>query len=161
MTSQPGTHALLLACRRTGPARIGKLGSIQLQEGFYAYVGSAFGPGGLQARLRHHFQITTHPHWHIDYLRAVCDVVEVWYTTDAARLENRWAKAMASLPGAGVPVLGFGSSDCDCAAHLFSFARMPLVRAFRLRVTTQSVHRACQWRLRNFQLPWPRPGGVF
>jgi Uri superfamily endonuclease len=136
MTSQTGTYALILACHRRGAVRIGRLGTMQLQPGVYVYVGSAFGTGGLAARLRHHLRVATRPHWHIDYLRAVCDVVEVWYTTDAARLEHRWAKAMARLPDAGVLMPGFGSSDCDCAAHLFFFPRMPPIRRFRLGVKT-------------------------
>jgi Uri superfamily endonuclease len=136
MTSQPGTYALILACHRTGSVRIGRLGTMPLQAGFYAYVGSAFGTGGLEARIRHHFQIALRPNWHVDYLRAVCDVVEVWFTSGTARLEHRWAKAMMRLPGASVPMPGFGSSDCDCAAHLFSYAALPSFRSFRQRFNT-------------------------
>ncbi len=136
MTSQPSTYALVLACSRPDAVRIGKLGTLRLQPGFYVYVGSAFGPGGLAARLRHHLRATDRPHWHIDYLRAVCDVVEVWFTTDAGRLEHRWAKAMARLPSAGVPLPGFGSSDCGCMTHLFSFVRLPSIRTFRQRGKT-------------------------
>ena len=132
----PGTYALILACRQTGPVRIGRLGTLHLQSGFYVYVGSALGPGGLQARLRHHLQIAARPHWHIDYLRAVCEVVEVWFTIGDARFEHRWAKVLAGLPGAGLPLAGFGSSDCDCEAHLFSCARMPCITAFRQQVKT-------------------------
>jgi Uri superfamily endonuclease len=131
ITSPPGTYALILACHKTGPVRIGKLGTMQLQPGFYVYVGSAFGTGGLQARLRHHLHIAPQPHWHIDYLRAVCNLVEVWYTTDAARLEHRWAKTMAGLKGSAVPMPGFGSSDCDCMAHLFRLASPPSFKAFQ------------------------------
>jgi Uri superfamily endonuclease len=71
-----GTYAIVLRSQTLGPVRIGKLGTLRLQEGFYIYVGSAFGPGGLQARIQHHLQRARRPHWHIDYLRAACDVVE-------------------------------------------------------------------------------------
>jgi Uri superfamily endonuclease len=131
--AQPGTYALVLACRRTGTVRIGRLGTMQLREGFFVYVGSAFGAGGLEARVRHHLRPAARPHWHIDYLRAACDLVEVWYTTDAARHEHGWARTMARLPGARVPLPGFGSSDCDCTAHLFAFACPPSIREFRQR----------------------------
>jgi Uri superfamily endonuclease len=129
-----GTYALLLACRRTGPARIGRLGTLQLQPGFYVYVGSAFGTGGLRARLRHHFHGAPRPHWHIDFLRAICDLAEVWFTTDPVRLEHHWARVMAGLPGAVLPLPGFGSSDCDCLAHLFWFARRPSISLCRRRI---------------------------
>lgn len=136
MTSQPGTYALLLACQSVGPVRVGRLGTLQLERGFYVYVGSALGPGGLASRIQHHGQIAVRPHWHVDYLRAACDLLEVWFTPDATRHEHSWAEAVARLPGAGMPMPGFGSSDCDCEAHLFWFQRMPSFRAFRQRVNT-------------------------
>ena len=137
MTAQPGTYALVLASQKTGPLRIGKLGTLELKQGVYIYVGSAFGPGGLAARIRHHTQIAVRPHWHIDYLRAACDLIGIWFTTETARREHSWAEAVAQLPGAEVPMPGFGSSDCQCAAHLFWFQRPPPVRVFRQRVRTR------------------------
>jgi Uri superfamily endonuclease len=136
MTAQPGTYALVLTSHKTSPVGIGSLGTLELQPGFYVYVGSAFGTGGLAARIRHHTQIAAHPHWHIDYLRAACDLIEIWFTTEAARREHLWAGAVTRLPGAGVPMPGFGSSDCQCAAHLFWFKNPPSVRGFRQRVRT-------------------------
>jgi Uri superfamily endonuclease len=103
LPDQHGTYALVLACHKTGPVRIGRLGTMQLREGFFVYVGSAFGTGGLEARVRHHLRPAARPHWHVDYLRAACDLVEVWYTTDAACHEHDWARSMASLPGASAP----------------------------------------------------------
>ena len=136
MTAQPGTYVLVLASQRTGPLRIGTLGTLALKPGVYIYVGSAFGPGGLAARIGHHTRIAVRPHWHIDYLRAVCDLLEVWLTTEATRHEHLWARALARLPGAVLPMPGFGSSDCQCAAHLFCFQKPPSVKAFRQRVRT-------------------------
>ena len=137
MTSQLGTYALVLTSHKTSLVGIGSLGTLELQPGFYVYVGSAFGAGGLAARIGHHTQIAARPHWHIDYLRAACDLIEIWFTTEAARREHSWAGAVARLPGAGVPMPGFGSSDCQCAAHLFWFQRPPPVRVFRQRVRTR------------------------
>jgi Uri superfamily endonuclease len=51
---------------------IGRLGSIDFPVGWYLYVGSAHGPGGLHARLaRHRRRLggTKRAHWHVDYLR--------------------------------------------------------------------------------------------
>jgi Uri superfamily endonuclease len=136
MTAQPGTYALVLSCHQTGPLRIGKLGTLPLQPGYYLYVGSAFGPGGLAARIQHHRQVAARPHWHVDYLRAVCDLVTVWFTTDASQCECSWASGLAQMSGACVPLPGFGSSDCDCETHLFWFKRRPSVRVFQQRVRT-------------------------
>jgi len=128
MTTKPGTYALLLINQKTGPLRIGRLGTLELHRGFYIYVGSAFGPGGLAARLQHHRRIARRPHWHFDYLRAVCDLVEVWYTTDTVRREHLWANAVAQWLGVCVPMREFGSSDCECPTHLFWFRNLPKIR---------------------------------
>jgi Uri superfamily endonuclease len=102
-----------------------RLGVLELQRGFYVYVGTAFGPGGLASRIQHHRQVAARPHWHIDYLRAVCDLVEVWFTTDSAHREHSWAKTVARRAGACMPLSGFGSSDCECETHLFHFDSVP------------------------------------
>jgi hypothetical protein len=39
--SEPGTYALVLACKKIGTVRIGRLGDLALQPGVYIYVGSA------------------------------------------------------------------------------------------------------------------------
>jgi Domain of unknown function DUF123 len=68
--ARPGTYVLVLSSRSTDLIQIGRLGALQLQSGFYVYVGSALGPGGVRARLAHHLKLSRRPHWHIDYLRA-------------------------------------------------------------------------------------------
>jgi Uri superfamily endonuclease len=55
---------------------VGRLGEFDLVPGFYAYVGSAFGLGGLRARIGHHPESTAEPHWHIDYLLKVETPIE-------------------------------------------------------------------------------------
>ena len=130
MTSEPGTYALVLKNRKAGALQVGRLGTMKLQPGYYVYVGSAFGAGGLAARVQHHCRIAVRPHWHIDYLRASCELIAVWFTTEAVCREHEWTKAVAQLVGASVPMLGFGSSDCDCAAHLFHFRRLPFISDF-------------------------------
>jgi Uri superfamily endonuclease len=100
--------------------RVGRLGGMRLQSGFYVYVGSAFGPGGVRARVNHHQRTSSRPHWHIDYLRPHT-VEGVWFGYDLKRQEHLWAKLLSSMPGVSVPMLGFGSSDCGCEAHLFFF----------------------------------------
>ena len=67
---KPGTYALILSCTSNARIQIGRLGTMQLQRGYYVYLGSALGPGGLRARIAHHQKLSPRPHWHIDYLRA-------------------------------------------------------------------------------------------
>ena len=96
----------------------------------YLYAGSAFGPGGLAARLKHHLDVAKRPHWHIDHLRSVADVTRVWTTTDPRRLECTFARAARALRGAR-GVEGFGASDCRCASHLVALPRRPTRAALR------------------------------
>jgi len=64
------------------------------------------------------------PHWHIDYLRTVAGLVDAWCVY-GSRYEHEWAHSLMQSEMAIVPLKGFGSSDCDCTAHLFSFKRKP------------------------------------
>ena len=50
LPAQPGTYALVMASDLETEIRIGSLGSCRVKPGYYAYVGSAFGPGGLAAQ---------------------------------------------------------------------------------------------------------------
>ena len=42
---KPGTYALILSCASNARIQIGRLGTMQLQRGYYVYLGSALGPG--------------------------------------------------------------------------------------------------------------------
>ena len=141
MLAKHGTYALILETSTEHTVQIGKLGRLHVRPGFYIYVGSAFGPGGLKARIAHHVKISQRPHWHINYLRSVLHLNEVWYTYDSERHEHRWADAFSSLRGATVPMLGFGASDCSCKSHLIAYSTQPSIRSFRRRLCTPSkVH---------------------
>jgi Uri superfamily endonuclease len=105
---------------------IGKLGRFNFPAGYYLYVGSAFGPGGLEARLRHHERRTKNrPHWHIDYLRAHANLYEIWVVSSESRLERQWCAALAAVPDLSTPAPGFGASDTGCCSHLFYLLRPP------------------------------------
>jgi Uri superfamily endonuclease len=71
-----GTYVLLLYLAENRTITVGKLGTFDFPMGWYTYIGSAFGAGGLVARLKHHLQPGDRPHWHIDYLRREAQVVE-------------------------------------------------------------------------------------
>ena len=131
MKPKGGTYALILFCARAEQVQVGKLGLLELRRGFYVYVGSALGPGGVPARIAHHRKVSQRPHWHIDYLRAHTRLERIWYSHDRIRREHRWARIISELRGATVPIVGFGSSDCRCATHLFFFRRQPSFREFR------------------------------
>ncbi len=121
-----GTYALLLRLDAPQAVIVGALGALAFPQGWYLYLGSARGPGGLQARLaRHRRQGNKRFHWHIDYLRAVAQLTQVWTYTSQARRECEWATSAAALPGATITAPRFGASDCRCPAHLLHYTQPP------------------------------------
>jgi len=130
----PGTYVLVLVSTVQHILQVGKLGELILMPGFYVYVGSAFGPGGVRARVSHHIKVPDHPRWHVDYVRATAGLEEVWYTYDSVSREHQWAGVFAQMKGALIPFHGFGSSDCHCQSHLFYFRSMPSGKSFRRKV---------------------------
>ena len=114
----PGVYILVI---RGGPATltVGALGERFFPSGYYCYVGSALGPGGL-SRVRRHIRCAgshdASPRWHIDYLltHPGFSLVQAWCAPTPDRVECSLAAAVP-LP----PVPRFGSSDCHCTGHLF------------------------------------------
>ena len=134
MLKKHGTYALILVSSSDRLIEIGKLGPLSLQPGYYVYAGSAFGPGGIKARIAHHARISQRPHWHINYLRSALLLDEVWYSYDSEKREHRWEDTFRRLKGASLPIAGFGASDCSCKSHLLLFSMKPSVGRFRDRL---------------------------
>jgi Uri superfamily endonuclease len=127
----PGTYALLFSSAADRPVLVGQLGRLHVCRGFYVYIGSAFGPGGVQARVAHHRAPSIHPHWHIDYIQGVTQLQEIWWTHDLMRREHQWADLFKRMRGASIPLRGFGSSDCACESHFYFLATRPSFSVFR------------------------------
>ena len=129
---QPGSYVLILRSRRRAVVQVGRWGQLELAAGWYLYVGSALGPGGLRARVARHARATKRVHWHIDHVTPWAEPSAAWYCVNRRRLEHRWAGAVSGLPGIQ-EVPGFGCSDCSCAAHLFYSPNTPDFGAFRVQ----------------------------
>jgi Uri superfamily endonuclease len=138
--SETGNYILLLLLADDETLTIGKLGTYDFPAGWYAYVGSAFGPGGLVGRLKHHLRPVEQPHWHIDYLRQAAEVKEIWLSPDTASHEREWADLVLDIPGATVLVDGFGASDSDRESHLFYFDLRPSLEDFIVGVKKRFPH---------------------
>ena len=109
---------------------IGKLGEIKFTRGYYAYVGSAFGPGGLRSRINHHRQTPKKRlHWHIDYLREETELKQVWVSNHEENLEHEWAYVLSNI--AIKPIPNFGCSDCKCESHLSHFKTLKSIKPFK------------------------------
>ncbi|WP_416839877.1 GIY-YIG nuclease family protein [Haloferax sp. DFSO52] len=117
--SPRGTYALVYRVPEI-TAEVGALGTFDLEAGGYVYVGSAFGSGGLRRVLRHRrVAAGEHDarHWHVDYLGGY-PAVELDHAVCVVGTDVECAVA-DSLGTAALS--GFGSSDCDCEAHLTRF----------------------------------------
>ena len=117
-SSDPGTYAFILRNLSHRKVQIGRWRRIDIEPGYYIYVGSAFGPGGLQARISRHLRIKKTKHWHIDYLRDFMNPLGVWYSHASEHFEHRWAQTLHTMDNMQ-PIQGFGCSDCKCHSHLF------------------------------------------
>lgn len=124
MKADPGTYAFLLQSHLIETIQVGRWGQLALQPGYYLYVGSAFGPGGVRARVSRHLRMDKRKHWHIDYLREHITPVDIWVSYEAKHLEHEWAGILFKRP-ATTPIQGFGCSDCRCYSHLFFTPEMP------------------------------------
>ena len=135
VSNHAGTYVLILKLTKHRSIKIGKLGAYKFNKGYYGYVGSAFGPGGLRARIRHHLRKSRNPHWHVDYLRRRSSPVQIWWSTTRTRREHDWAAVMGKLLEVSHSIKGFGASDCNCFSHLFYFERNPKFITFKKTLT--------------------------
>jgi Uri superfamily endonuclease len=86
-------------------------------SGWFVYAGSAYGGGGMGARLGRHFRRDKAVRWHIDELTNAADDIVAF-----AIPEGRECDIVDTLLSTGkfeTAFPGFGSSDCRrCTAHL-------------------------------------------
>ncbi len=137
MKSKPGTYALILEVDTPFEVEVGKLGLLSGKKGYYIYCGSAFGPGGVKARTTHHTKRSQRPHWHIDYLRKVAPIIEIWYSYDPINREHDWTSVLLNSKGISMPFIGFGSSDCSCSSHLLFTTQKPSFHRVVRNIHTQ------------------------
>ncbi|MEF8771936.1 GIY-YIG nuclease family protein [Halodesulfurarchaeum sp.] len=121
-----GTYTLLLELETTTSITFGAAGTRRLDAGYYAYTGSALGPGGL-SRVDRHRKVCDGTNmtrqWHIDYLLGAAETTWVGVWSAAVARECDYAE---TLPGTAIE--GIGASDCACESHLsYSSTRDRLV----------------------------------
>jgi Uri superfamily endonuclease len=129
MKSESGTYVLILRNRRKDHVQIGRWREMEIKPGYYIYVGSAFGPGGVHARVSRHCRSSKPKHWHIDFLSEVATPEGAWYSHNPKRLEHEWAHALCGMNELSA-IEGFGCTDCNCCSHLFFGVRQPELGQF-------------------------------
>lgn len=142
LMSKPGTYVVVLKSSQAKTVQIGRLAQLAVHRGYYVYVGSAFGPGGVEARLRHHAKVSRRPHWHLDYLRAETVFYAAYADYSAEMKECEWASILRAGEDVIEPMSGFGSSDCRCSAHLIYFSSaLKLRRAMKAIPAAKLINR--------------------
>jgi Uri superfamily endonuclease len=138
MPAANGVYVLVLNLEMNQAISIGRAQTaLNFDAGWYIYVGSAFGAGGLMSRILRHRKLRESGkklHWQVDYFREYASIAEVWCCqTPSSRWEHIWARAWCSWPGASVPLRRFGASDCrsGCDAHLILLNSRPNLSEFR------------------------------
>jgi sugar fermentation stimulation protein A len=116
-----GCYQLLIHLARCRYIRIGRLGVFSFPRGWYIYTGSAL--CGLDGRIARHLRRAKKLFWHIDYLLQHAQIVSVTAFETTSGLECRLSREALARPGARVIAPRFGSSDCNCAAHLVYLGR--------------------------------------
>lgn len=117
-----GAYFLILFLKNDLVIDIGELGKIFFKKGYYLYVGS--GKKGLTKRIERHKRINKKLFWHIDYLRPHCEFVNSITFRTGNDLECLLANRLKVI--SDWEVKNFGSSDCKCSSHLFSFKKNPM-----------------------------------
>lgn len=134
LPSAVGAYLLTIDLVATLPLRFGRKPATALPAGRYVYCGSAYGPGGLRARVGRHLRRDKPIRWHVDRLTAAGRVIEVLTVLDGDECDL--FAAVSDCLGTAVPLPGFGSSDCRrCPAHLL---RVPLTFSPGNRIAGQA-----------------------
>ncbi len=123
MAENGGAYRLHLRLSRAAWIQAGALGRFRLDPGEYIYVGSA--KKALAQRVARHRRLGVEKRgprrWHIDnlLLHRYCR----WQEGELIPGGDECAisAALAATPGVGVPIPGFGATDCrrGCPAHLY------------------------------------------
>lgn len=123
MSATKGAYLLLIRLKHSCDLAYGKR-TAHLSPGLYGYCGSAYGPGGLLARVSRHARADKKPHWHVDRLLAAGELIKIGIVENGSECQIR--TSLQEQRGASVPAPGFGSSDCgDCPSHLIGLKRIP------------------------------------
>jgi len=115
---EKGIYTIVLRLEADRDIEVGSLGSVRFERGYYAYTGSARGPGGL-VRVKRHLAVmegtNSVQRWHIDYLLPYSTLVEVVATKTDEDFECSIARKIGERLHF---VKGFGCTDCRCPSHL-------------------------------------------
>lgn len=108
----PRSYLLILQVKNSFKIKVGSLGWINFEKGFYTYVGSA--KRGIESRLRRHLKSQKTKRWHIDYLVEKASIISIWVSfLEEKELVKKISRHLDFY------TKGFGASDSLAPSHLF------------------------------------------
>tara|TARA_R110002072_G_scaffold122455_2_gene256997 strand:+ start:1153 stop:1662 length:510 start_codon:yes stop_codon:yes gene_type:complete len=117
-----GAYALVMDLDRRLALPIGRQQVHSLAPGRYLYAGSAYGPGGIRARVARHARRDKSLRWHVDHLTVAVGVS--WVVALPGGRECDIVATLIRDASIGQPIPGFGASDCRrCRAHLLALPK--------------------------------------
>jgi Uri superfamily endonuclease len=121
-----GIYQLLIHLPKNVSIVIGKKGRFRFPKGYYIYTGSA--RNGLEKRIERHLKKNKKHFWHIDYLLDYASIRKIFLFVNSKFDECGLNFKTLKKPSAKITMPKFGSSDCDCPAHLIFFEKMPKMK---------------------------------
>ena len=113
-----GIYLLLIFKHKGEEIKVGALGKIKFDVGYYVYVGSA--QRNLRKRIERHFRKEKKIRWHIDYLLSHAKILDFYAKNYPKPYEEKIAiklgKKYSYVPN-------FGSSDSRALSHLFKIEK--------------------------------------
>jgi len=117
LADSKGAYILSMHLDSPTPIDIPKIKTAVIQSGTYFYVGSAYGRGGIAARLKRHFKKHKKIHWHVDQLTSAAASAEAFAVPNGNECEL--VETLISSGQFKTAMKGFGNSDCRlCDSHL-------------------------------------------
>ncbi len=126
--------------KETHTVKVGALGNVKLEKGTIAYVGSAWGPGGLGARICRHLSKEKKLKWHIDYILSSdkVEITHVIYLPNAPKhLEEKLATELAKK--GNIPAKKLGATDTKAPTHLIHLQQPPEQALHKILETINKV----------------------
>ncbi len=128
-----GIYLLIIRMDRDIELKIGGLGIIKFQKGFYVYTGSA--KRHLSKRILRHKNKNKQKHWHIDYLLETGIIEKDIPIITKQDLECNLARDLEKISDDYIEK--FGASDCNCKSHLNFFKNHPLEKKQFVEILTE------------------------
>lgn len=138
-----GIYVLVVRLLDDSFIKVGKLGVMHLNAGYYLYVGS--GQTNVEKRVNRYFKKIKQPKWHIDYLLGWGNAIaeKALILKLSKKYECKIALFIESMNAK--PIVGFGCSDCNCKSHLF-YSKDPeeilirVVKVYNHKLTLRTRH---------------------